>query len=219
MKDSRTYGQKIGKLFRSLKQKYAEVKRIEFGDPAYALVYAIVSERTRASTAKTIVRRMERHFVDLNDLRVARTEDILDILGASGEDSRKTASVLTQVLNSIYNRYNMVSLAALKEVGKRRARKRLEKLEGLSRFAIDYCFLVALRGHSIPLTRKMIEYLKAGELVHPDATDDEIEGFLKRQITAANAYEFYSLLRQESEKAKRARAAGKRVKKAAKKTQ
>jgi endonuclease III len=219
MKDSRTYGQKIGKLFCSLRQKYANVKRIEFGDPAYARVYAIISERTRTSTAKTIVRRMERHFVDLNDLRVARTEEILDMLGAWGEDSRKTASVLTQVLNSIYNRYNMVSLTALKEVGKRRARKQIEKLDGLSRFALNYCVLTALRGHSIPLTRKMIEYLKAGELVHPDATDDEIEGFLERQIAAANAYEFYSLLRQESEKAKRARAAAKKVKKADKKTQ
>ena len=219
MKDSRTYGRKIGKLFRSLKQKYAEVKRIEFDDPAYALEYAIVSERTRTSKAKTIVKRFERHFVDLNDLRVARTEEIIDILGASGEDYRKTASVLTQVLNSIYNRYNMVSLAALKEVGKRQARKQLEKLDGLSRFALNYCVLTALRGHSIPLTRKMIEYLKAGELVHPDATDDEIEGFLERQIAAANAYEFYSLLRQRSEKAKRARPAAKKVKKAAKKTQ
>ena len=209
MKDSRTYGQKIGKLFRSLKQKYAKVKKVNFDEPAYALVYAIVSERTRASKAKTIVKRIEKHFAGLNDLRVSRTEEILDILGASSEDSRKTASMLTQVLNSIYNRYNMVSLASLKE---------LEKLDGLSSFAVNYCFLTALRGHSIPLTRKMIGYLKAGELVHPDATDDEISGFLERQITAANAYEFYSLLRQESEKAKSSKPAGKEARKAVRKS-
>lgn len=218
MKDSRTYGQRTSKLFRSLKQKYPKVKKIEFDDPAYALVYAIVSERTRASTAKTILRRIERHFVDLNDLRVSRTEEVLEVLGSRGEDSRKTASVLTQVLNSIYNRYNMVSLAQILEVGKRQGRKQLEKLDGLSSFAINYCFLMALGGHSIPLTEKMIGYLRAGELVHPDATDDEIVGFLERQITAANAYEFYSLLRQESEKARRPRATGKKVKKTAAKT-
>ena len=218
MKDSRTYGQKIGKLFRSLKQKYAKVKKIDFDEPAYALVYAIVSERTRVSKAKTIVKRIEKHFVGLNDLRVSRTEEILDILGASSEDTRKTASMLTQVLNSIYNRYNMVSLASLKEVGKRQARKQLEKLDGLSSFAVNYCFLTALRGHSIPLTQKMIGYLKAGELVHPDATDDEISGFLERQITAANAYEFYSLLRQESEKAKSSKPARKEAKKAVRKS-
>jgi len=202
MKDSKTYGQKVGKLFRSLKQKYPQVKKVDFDDPADALVYAIVSERIRASTARTITRKMEKHFVDLNDLRVSRTEEVLEMLGPSGPDSRATASVLTQVLNSIYNKYNMVSLAGLKEVGKRQARKQIEKLDGLSRFAVNYCFLAALRGHCIPLTQKMIDYLRAGEFVHPASTEDDIEGFLERQITAANAYEFYSLLRQESEKAK-----------------
>jgi len=181
------------------------------------VVYAIVSEHTHGKTAKTILRRIEKHCVDLNDLRVSRTEEVLDLLGSRGEESRKTARVLTQVLNSIYNRYNMVSLSSLLSVGKRQARKQMEKLEGLSRFAVSYCFLTALRGHSIPLTDKMISYLRAKELVHPDATEDEISGFLERQVTAANAYEFYRLLRKESEKAGRSRS--KKSKKAAKKTE
>jgi hypothetical protein len=215
MKDSRTYGQKISSIAHSLRKKRSKAKSVEFDDPAYALVYAIVSERTCISTAKTVMRKMEKHFVDLNDLRVSRTEEVLDILGACGEDSRKTASVLTQVLNSIYNRYNIVSLVSLIEMGKRQARKQLEKLDGLSSFAVSYCFLTALGGHSVPLTPRMITYLRAGGLVHPEATDDEIVGFLERRITAANAYEFYSLLRQESEKAGKPRAAKKKTKKAA----
>ena len=219
MKNSKTYGQKIEKLFRSLKKNSAKVKKVTFDEPVYAIIYGIISERTRASTAKTIVKRIEKHFVDLNDLRVSRTEEILEILGSSKEDYRKIASVLTQVLNSIYNTHNMVSLVSLKEVGKRQGKKQIEKLEGVSSFVLNYCFLTAMRGHCIPLTPKMIEYLQAGELVHPKATDDEISGFLERQITAANAYEFYSLVRQESEKAKtvkKARAVKKTVKRAVK---
>ena len=225
MKNSKTYGQKIGKLFRSLKQKYPKVRKIDFDDPADTLVYAIVSEHIRASTARTIIRKMEKHLVDLNDLRVSRTEEVLEVLGTSGPASRTTALLLTQVLNSIYNKYNRVSLSKLKEIGKRQAVKQLQKLDGVSRFAINYCFLAALRGHCIPLTRNMIEYLRDGGLVYPGATEDDIEGFLERQIAAANAYEFYSLLRQESEKAKKTRKTkvsknkGKKtVKKAAKKT-
>jgi endonuclease III len=205
MKNSKTYGQKIEKIFRSLKQKYPKVRKIDFDDPADVLVYAIVSEHIRASTARTVIRKMEKHFIDLNDLRVSRTEEILEVLGTSGPASRTTASLLTQVLNSIYNKYNRVSLSKLKEVGKRQAVKQLKKLDGVSRFAINYCFLVALRGHCIPLTQNMIEYLRAGQLVYPEATEDDIEGFLERQIAAASAYEFYSLLRQESEQAKKTR--------------
>jgi hypothetical protein len=225
MKNSKTYGQKIGKLFRSLKQKYPKVRKIDLDDPADAVVYAIVSEHIRASTARTIIRKMGKHFVDLNDLRVSRTEEILEVLGTSGPASRTTASLLTQVLNSIYNKYNRVSLSKLKEIGKRQAAKQLERLDGVSRFVVNYCFLAVLRGHCIPLTQNMIEYLRAGGLVYQEATEDDIEGFLERQIAAANAYEFYSLLRQESEKAKKTRKtkvskkkSKKTAKKAAKKT-
>ncbi len=59
--------------------------------------------------------------------------------------------------------------------------------------------LTSLHGHAIPLTKKMIEYLRSNQLVHPDADEQQIEGFLARQISAENAYEFYALLRRCSE--------------------
>jgi hypothetical protein len=62
--------------------------------------------------------------------------------------------------------------------------------------------LTALQGHAIPLNSAMIDYLKTNELVHTEAGYEEIEGFLTRQIPAKNAYEFYSLLRHESESPK-----------------
>ena len=105
-------------------------------------------------------------------------------------------------MNAIYDRYDEVSLVGFCENGKRQARKAIEDLDVLSRFVIDYCFLTAIKGHAIPLTQRMIDYLKAKKLVHPGSDYDDIEGFLCGQIAAANAYEFYSLLRKESESAK-----------------
>lgn len=84
-------------------------------------------------------------------------------------------------------------------MSKRPARVFIEKIEGVNRFAVDFCMLTSLHGHAIPLTKKMIEYLKSSELVHEAADEQEIEGFLARQISAENAYEFYSLLRRQSE--------------------
>ena len=55
MKDSRTYGQKIGKLFRSLKQKYAKVKKVDFDDPVSAMIYAIVSEGMSLKDTKVAI--------------------------------------------------------------------------------------------------------------------------------------------------------------------
>ena len=92
-----------------------------------------------------------------------------------------------------------MSLEALKKTGKRPARQILEKMDGTSRFIVDYCMLTSLQGHAIPLTKGMIEYLRNKELVYPDADEQQIGGFLAKQISAKKGYEFYSLLRRESE--------------------
>lgn len=199
MKDSKKYSEKIRKLFRSLKRQHAKITNPEYDDPLEALVYGIVSEHTDLSSSKTIARKMKSYFVDLNDMRVSRTEEISDILGSSLEHQKKTAITLRQALNSVFNKYDIVSLKVFRETGKRQARKVLDKLEGASPFSVNYCFLAAMGGHAIPLTQKMVEYLRANDLVHPESSDEEIAGFLERQISVASAYKFYWLLRHESE--------------------
>ena len=67
------------------------------------------------------------------------------------------------------------------------------------------------------------QYLKDKGFVYPDATAQEIGGFLAKQISAKKGYEFYAVLRYESEayssekKKKKAKTASTK-KKTAKKT-
>ena len=77
--------------------------------------------------------------------------------------------------------------------------------------------LTALQGHAVPLTETMATYLKENEVVDPDADVHDIEGFLTRQVAAKNAYEFYGLLRRESESPKLAKKKPTRTRKTAKK--
>jgi len=200
MKDSKQYAKAIGKLYRSLKKKYGKVKVVTYDEPAEALVYAIISENMRSSRARSVRKRVNEHFIDLNDLRVSRTEEICEVLGSDSAAARRTAARLTETLNAVFQEFDKVSMEALRGTGKRNARKELEeKFAVAGRFALSYCFLTAFGGHAIPLTPRMIEYLKADKLVDPAATDEEIVGFLERQISAGSDYEFYSLLRRQSE--------------------
>jgi hypothetical protein len=146
-----------------------------------------------------MIKKLADYFVDLNDLRVSRTEEIVEMLGADTSVTRTIASTITTVLRAVFNEYHKVSLEVLKKTGKRPARQILEKLEGTSRFVVDYCMLTSLQGHAVPLTKGMIEYLKSKELVYPDADGQQIGGFLAKQISANKGYEFYALLRRESE--------------------
>ena len=199
MKNSREYSQKVHKLYRSLKRKYPKAKKIIYDEPVESLIYAIISEKMSETAAQSAIKRFTGYFVDWNDLRVSRPEEIVEILGADTSVTRDIALALTGALGAVFDRYNTVSLKVLKKIGKRPARQTLEKMNGLSRFVVSYCMLTSLHGHAIPLTKKMIDYLRSKQLIHPDSDEQQIEGFLARQISAENASEFYALLRRQSE--------------------
>ena len=202
MKDSKDYSPKVTKLFRSLKRKSDKVKMPTYTDPVQAIIDAMVSEHVMQTAAARTLKRMKGHFVDLNDLRVSRSEEVLDVFKDTSEGAEKSAAAMTQVLNTLFEKHNKVTLNFLCHEGKRQAKKDLEEIEGMTSFAASYCFLTALDGHAIPLNPVMLQYLRDHELVHPDATEHEIAGFLERQISAADAYTFYVLLREEAEQAK-----------------
>ena len=202
MKNSSEYSKKLRRLYNSLKRKYPKIQPVTHDDLVEALIYSIVSENLTARAAQTAMKRLAENFVDFNDLRVSRSEEIIETLGEDTPETKQIASSLTRALAAVFNRYNTLSLEALKNIGKRPAKQALGQMDGTSRFVVNYCVLTALHGHAIPLTGRMLEYLRDDELVHPDADEQEIEGFLTRQIPARNGYEFYRLLRIQSESRK-----------------
>ena len=199
MKDSKDYSPKVTKLFRSLKRKYGKAEMPTYSDPVQSIVDALVIEVMQQDAATKALKRMKSHFVDLNDVRVCRNEEILEVFRDDSPEAEKSASAITKTLNTIFDKYDKVTLDTLGQEGKRQAKKELEELTGITPFAISYCFLTALEGHAIPLNARMLTYLHDHGLVHPDADEHEIAGFLERAIAAADAYTFYVTLRTEAE--------------------
>ena len=199
MKNSKDYAKKIQRLHRSLRRKFPKLQKVIHDEPVDAITFAVISAELSEKAAESAIKKLSNYFIDLNDLRVSRTEEIVEILGADTAVTRSIASTITTILRAVFNQYHKVSLEALKKVGKRPARQILEQMDGTSRFVVNYCMLTSLQGHAIPLTKGMIEYLKSKELVYPDANAQQIGGFLAKQISAKNGYEFYALLRRESE--------------------
>jgi len=202
MKNSKNYSKKILALHRTLRRKHPKVQEVRDEEVTDAIICAIVGSEMSEKAAIAAVKKLAGHFVDWNDLRVSQTEEIIDVLHKDTRTTRKVASTLVEVLNSIFNQHHGVDLAALKKTGKRPARQALEKIDGISRFVVDYCMLTSLHGHAIPLTERMLEYLKHNKLVDQNADEQQAGGFLAKQIPAKNGYDFYALLRRESESAK-----------------
>jgi len=202
MKNSKEYSKKVRDLYRSLKAKYPKVKKVTYNEPADAVVYAIIAENMNGPATESAIKRFADYFIDLNDLRVSQEEEILEVLGEDTPDTKDIVLNLIKALKAIFDEYHSVSLEPLKKIGKRLARQALEKMEDISPFVVNYCMLTSLQSHAIPLTKRMIEYLTNNQLVDSEADEQQIEGFLAKQISAENAYEFYVLLRRQSEKRK-----------------
>ena len=199
MKNSSLYAQRIGQIYRMLKRKYGKVEPPVHDEPADAVVAGIVSQGLGLKSSKVAVKRLFRHFVDLNDLRVSRPEEITEVLGGDSPEARQTAAAITKALGLIFDKYNTVSLQCLKKGGKKAARDSLQKIDDLNGFVIDYCMVTSLKAHAVPLTGDMLQFMRSNELVDPEAEDAEIENFMARQVTSAHAYEFYELMRRGCE--------------------
>jgi endonuclease III len=210
MRKSREYAQRLKKLFRGLKRAHPKIEPVNHDDPVDALIYGVVSERMSMSASEAAMRAIRRTFINWNDLRVSRPEEIVEVLGEDTPAGRDTAFMLTNALRAVFDVHHTVSLQALKKLGKRPAKQAIEKLGGVSRFTVNYCMLTSLQAHAVPLTEPMLGYLKQHKIVDGQADEEEVEGFLTRQVPAKNAYEFYALLRQECE---RPQPAGKGVRK------
>jgi endonuclease III len=200
MKNSKEYSAKIRKLYLSLKKESSKVRKISCEEPLEAVVYGVISRSITEQEANAAMKRFNDYFVDLNDLRVSRVEEIVEMLGVDDVQLGKSIAVnLLAVLRAVFAKFNVTSLEPLKKMAKRPARSMLEKFVGDNRFVVDYSMLTALKAHAIPLTDQMIEFLKSNQLVDAEANHEEIEGFLARQVSAENAYEFYTLLRRYCE--------------------
>ena len=106
MKNSKEYAKKVKKLFNSLKRRGPKARKVVYDDPVEAVIYGIISERMSASAAKPAMKRVEGYFVDFNDLRVSRKEEVFEFLGGNDADFQETASSLKSVLGAIYKKYD-----------------------------------------------------------------------------------------------------------------
>ncbi len=202
MKNSKEYAGRLQKLYRGLKPGRTKIEAVAYEDPLEAVIYGIVSERMRDDVAQAAMVGIRDTFIDWNDLRVSRVEEIVEIFGEDTPATRSTGAALTMVLRAVFDAYHALTLQPLKKMGKRPAKQALEELQGMSRFAVNYCMLTSLQAHAIPLTASMVDYLRQQEVVDPQADEEDIEGFLSRQVAAKNGYEFYALLRRASESAR-----------------
>ncbi len=196
MKNSAEYASRIKKLLNRIKKNYKDLAPTPLStDPIEALILGCLSTDATESKALTALKKIRSHFVDFNELRVARIFEIDQILGKSFPESRAIAVTIKKLLNSIYDSYDQLNLDHLAEMGKRDAKAALEEIDGMNPYLVAWIMMTCLGGHSFPVNQKMVDVLLAEEAINPKSDVHDVQGFLERQINATELIESFTLLR------------------------
>ena len=201
MKNTNQYSQKIKKLLNALKKGAEKPKKPVYQDLVEAIIFAALCQDSPESAAKAALKKIQSHFVDNNDLRVARVEEIVEVTGSDITDAPKAAGTIISLLNSIFQRYDSLAPEDFSETGKKNAREILEKFNGMTDFIRNFVTLTVLNAHTVPLTDKMIEYFKTYNLVDREWDNTQIIAFIEKQVSASEAYGCYEIIRHDSEMA------------------
>lgn len=178
---------------------YEPADRGEDLEPIRQLVYSFLLWDCSTNRADNAFKRLEDTYVDMNDLRVSRTEEIMGVLGKTYPRADERVARIKAALRDVYLREHAVSLASLREGGKREARKYLESLEGMHHFVAARVALLAMDSHAVPIEERLYaKFLKAG-IFEPDTPIEKATGSIERHVKASEGLETYLILQAYSE--------------------
>ena len=190
MKDGTLYADRLKKAYSRLKSGAGGAGLPEPGDPIRCLALGILGSDNGPSRAERQLNKALGMVVDWNEIRVSNAQEVSSLLGDSSPESLRRCQNLIDALQAIYDRENKLSLDRLKSLGRREARQYLESLKGMDEYAVAYVVLWSFGGHAIPVWNNVLGILREADLVHPTATRSEIQAFLERNVSAADAKAF-----------------------------
>lgn len=197
MKNATKHAEELRSLFkRLLKEHKAAVAPLQKLEPLRALVRGAMSYDVPDAKADEAMARIDKEFVDLNELRVATDLEVAELLGTRYPDIDNRVEMITRVLNAIFEKEHTLNLERLGTLGKRDVRQFLRELPELHPFVDAYVMLFSFDGACVPVDDVMLGYLGDQDVVEEGATIADAQKFVEHQIKAEECYEFYAVVRR-----------------------
>lgn len=190
MKNGSAYAKKLKQAYAKFRGKSEPPPPDDGADPVQHLILAVLSQETTVKRARKALKKINDDMVDLNDLRVSTAAEISESISRYVPRSVQRAKRLLRLLDSIYQHEYAVSLQSLRSKGIRDVKQFLDSLDGMTPYVSGSVILWSLGGHAIPINDPTLAWLRENELVHPAAEAAEVQSFLERHISAADARGF-----------------------------
>lgn len=190
MKNGSAYAKKLKQAYAKIRGKSEPPPSEDGVDPVQHLILAILSQETTIARGRKALKKINDDMVDLNDLRVSTSAEISESITRHIPRSVQRAKRLLRVLDSIYQREYTVSLQTLRGKGIRDVKQYLDTLDGMTPYVSGSVILWSLGGHAIPVNDPTLAWLQDQDLVHPAAEPAEVQSYLERHVSAADARVF-----------------------------
>jgi len=190
MKKGTFYARKLKQVYGKFRGCAAVKSMPEPTPPVEQLIVAVLSQETSTAQAQKVLKRLGEDMVDYNELRVSTPEEVAVSISKHVPHTVERATELIRLLNAIYQTEYAVSLDSLTSKGVREIKSHLEKLDGITPYVTASVLLWSLGGHAIPVSDRVVEFLKEEDMVDPGASCAEVQAFLERHVSAADARSF-----------------------------
>jgi endonuclease III len=184
----------LTKAHKILKKHYKPVNPVE--RPLLGqLLFALCLENSSHEAAEKALADLRNGFFDWNEVRVSTVNELAELMGQL-RDPRAQAACVKRTLQSVFESTYSFELDALKKKNLGQAVKDLEKLPGVTPFAVAYVTQTSLGGHAIPLDKGAFDaFVVLGIASEKEAASGSVPG-VERAIPKNKGFEFGSLLHQ-----------------------
>lgn len=190
MKQGSLYAGRVKRAFAKLRQQVDTPEIPEATDPLHQLGIATLAVAYGMPKAIQALRALHTVMAGWNEVRVSRPEEISASMGKDDPERQPYCQNLIDMLEGVYERENTLSLDRLRQMGRREAKQYLDSLPSVDAFGVASVTLWSLNGHGIPVDDSLLAELRKADLVHPEASRAEVQAFLERHVSAADAKEF-----------------------------
>lgn len=194
MKNSSAYERKLKNLLVRIRKLYSPGPATLPADPVTELIWSVLLEDAVEGSAKVGMSRLTTHFVDFNELRVSRFEEIIEALPNTLSEPKGRATRMTRALQAVYDKFDTLVIAELRDQSRREARNFVASIPEMTPFVEGRVCLFALGIHAMPVDRTLVSLLRDRGAVHPDTDPRDTQGFLERVVPAKDAVEVALLL-------------------------
>jgi endonuclease III len=163
-------------------------------EPISELVFSFMMWNATARQADTAFGKIMAQVVDLNELRISLTNEVIDMIGVRYPDAQHRVIRMLQSMMEIYEREYDYKMGSLPSKNKREQREYLDTLPGMTPFVAARVSLLCFGAHAMPVDDRILTLLIKAEVFEPGTTPAEAESWLTRQVKAGDAMEAYLAL-------------------------